>query len=275
MQLASLEDFERDPVGRFVCGDRYAHFCVAPRLWGILLRGRPSEAEARELGRSLVFALGPPAIPHAVVVDTSELEGGDAGGFGAAQRFLARNRDRLTQQITRLALVRPAGLSGAMVSGAFEVLPRPFPVSLFTDVGDALAWLAPASEVGGTEALAAVTLVRETAARVNSALRALRAYVEAHLGDATLAAAAKACGASERSLQRRLADAGTTFQDELVLARVRAAERLLAESDAPLTEIALEVGCASLQHFSTMFRKQTGDPPSEWRRKRRRPDGGP
>jgi len=40
---------------------------------------------------------------------------------------------------------------------------------------------------------------------------------------------------------------------------------LLADTDHKITSIAFEVGCASLQHFSTLFRKATGVAPSEWR----------
>jgi AraC-like DNA-binding protein len=33
-----------------------------------------------------------------------------------------------------------------------------------------------------------------------------------------------------------------------------------------LSSVAFEVGCASLQHLSSLFRKVTGKTPSEWRR---------
>jgi AraC-like DNA-binding protein len=52
-------------------------------------------------------------------------------------------------------------------------------------------------------------------------------------------------------------------------ARVRAAKRMLLDGDAPLTTIAIESGCASLQHFNTLFRKRTGQLPSAWRRRER------
>jgi AraC-like DNA-binding protein len=72
---------------------------------------------------------------------------------------------------------------------------------------------------------------------------------------------------SERSLQRSLGAAGTTFKDEIAEARIRAARRLLADGDEPLSAIAREVGCSSLQHFSTLFRKRTGETPSAFRRR--------
>jgi transcriptional regulator GlxA family with amidase domain len=66
-------------------------------------------------------------------------------------------------------------------------------------------------------------------------------------------------------MQRALAAAGTSFQRELGLFRVEYAKSLLTVSDASLTEIALEVGCSSLQHFSGLFRRFTGESPSAWR----------
>ena len=63
-------------------------------------------------------------------------------------------------------------------------------------------------------------------------------------------------------------DGGTSFQLELDAARVRLAKRLLVESDSSLTEIAYDVGCASPQHFSTLFRRVVGAPPSAWRAER-------
>nr|WP_286202601.1 helix-turn-helix transcriptional regulator [Comamonas sp. JC664] len=72
-------------------------------------------------------------------------------------------------------------------------------------------------------------------------------------------------GMSERTLQRRLKEADTSFQSELNAVQVRMAQTLLRESDMKLTAVAVEVGCASLQHFSSLFRKLVGESPSGWR----------
>jgi AraC-like DNA-binding protein len=81
--------------------------------------------------------------------------------------------------------------------------------------------------------------------------------------------AARALRTSSRTLQRRLRRAGTSFSAELTEARIRAGKERMRATDDKLTVIALEVGCASPQHFSTMFRKHTGMTPSEWRRTQR------
>lgn len=47
--------------------------------------------------------------------------------------------------------------------------------------------------------------------------------------------------------------------------RVEEAQRLLAATQFPITTIALELGFASSQHFSSQFVRHTGEPPSHYR----------
>jgi AraC-like DNA-binding protein len=261
MQRVALDELTRDPVGRFVAGETFAHFCAAPGLWGVVLWGRPTKTHAIELGRSLVLELGPAAVPHASIIDASRLDGGDPSAFRAAERYLTQHHAALQARIGHVALIRPVGMHGAMVSGAFDVLPRPYPVQVFDDATAAFAWLgAPAVDLDAIFAEATGT---------SGFVARLRGYLDAHLVDVTLAAAAKTLAVSERSLQRFLGDASTTFTDEVTDARVRAARRLLADEDAPISSVAMTIGCASVQHFSTMFRKRTGESPSEYRARMR------
>lgn len=48
--------------------------------------------------------------------------------------------------------------------------------------------------------------------------------------------------------------------------RLEAARRLLLETDRPIADIALEVGFASQSHFTDVFHKMVGIPPSRYRR---------
>jgi AraC-like DNA-binding protein len=97
------------------------------------------------------------------------------------------------------------------------------------------------------------------------AVQALRDHLATHRGRATLAIAARALGVSSRTLQLQLTAAGTTFRREANASCIRAAQRLLVDGDTKIAAIAAEVGCASVQHFSTLFRKHTGSTPGEWR----------
>jgi AraC-like DNA-binding protein len=76
-------------------------------------------------------------------------------------------------------------------------------------------------------------------------------------------------GASEPSLRRRLATAGTSFTELLVDIRMTAALYLLQSTDKPVTEIALDVGYDSASRFSVRFRARFDFSPSEIRGHRR------
>jgi AraC-like DNA-binding protein len=275
VRRVDVAEMQSSPLSTYVAGSCFAHFCLSPALWGVILWGRPGEADALELGRSLVLELGPSVAPHVSIVDATRLSGSDARAFTLLGRYLTHFGEALQKQVLRLALVRPKGLSGAVVTGAFDVVPRPYPVSVFDEAASAFGWLAAALELGGTPAELTALLARlhaeltDTPALVGD----LRALMARHLRGLSLGQAAKSLGVSTRTLQRRLAETRTSFQDELARSRLRAAEVLLMESDAPLTAIAYDVGCASLQHFNAMFQHRYGESPSAWRRRRRGPDG--
>ncbi|MEW5742594.1 MAG: AraC family transcriptional regulator [Myxococcota bacterium] len=251
-------------MGRYVSGRTWAHFCVDAGLWGVVLWGRPGLEDALALGRSLVTELKPRIPRHASVVDASRLEAGDEGAFAQLQWYLTEQSDALARAVSRLALVRPPGVRGALVAGAYEVVKKPYPVRLFESLAGALEWLDASAARGAIEAT-----TRE-AMGTPGVVAELREYLGAHLSDdVSLARAAKALKTSERSLQRRLGEAGATFQGEVADARVRAAQARLKDTDAPLTTIAMEVGCASLQHFNALFKRRTGVSPSAWRKRQR------
>jgi AraC-like DNA-binding protein len=261
VQRSTIEELAQSPIGKYTAGETWLHFCATPTLWGVILWGRPNEQQAEQLGRSLVVELAAPAVPHASVVDASRIEGGDPRAFLAADRYLTRHKSSLATQVTRLALLRPAGLDGALVAGAYNVLTRPYPVEVFADAAAAFAWC------GTTTDPAILARMHAEASSTPAEVGALRALLDENLEGLPIAAASKRLGMSERSLQRKLADAGTTFTDELADARVCAAKRMLVESESPLTTIALDVGCGSLQNFSALFRRRVGESPSAYRAK--------
>jgi AraC-like DNA-binding protein len=78
---------------------------------------------------------------------------------------------------------------------------------------------------------------------------------------------AAAVGLSVRTLQRRLADAGASYERLRERSRFGTATRLLASTDATVLEIALDVGYSDHAHFTRAFRRWTGVPPREFRRK--------
>jgi AraC-like DNA-binding protein len=87
-----------------------------------------------------------------------------------------------------------------------------------------------------------------------------------------LARLAKAAGLSPCHLALRFRqDLGIPPHQFLLRARVDFAKRLLRESDQPITEIALESGFSSSQHFAGAFRKLTNLSPRAYRAQSRNP----
>jgi AraC-like DNA-binding protein len=85
-------------------------------------------------------------------------------------------------------------------------------------------------------------------------------------GACSLADIAAAMATTPRSLQRRLAELGTSFQAELDAVRNNVARRYLAETAMPLTEISTLLGYSDLAAFSRAFKRINGRAPLVWRK---------
>jgi AraC-like DNA-binding protein len=76
---------------------------------------------------------------------------------------------------------------------------------------------------------------------------------------------ADAMGMSVRSLQRRLADAGTSYKRLLANERLAAATDLLEKGNTRILDIALDLGYSDHAHFTRAFRRWTGTAPRDFR----------
>jgi AraC family transcriptional regulator len=90
-------------------------------------------------------------------------------------------------------------------------------------------------------------------------------------GPPSLADLAALCGISPRHLMRSFKQStGQTVTAYAEAARLRRATRLLCETDLPLSDIARQLGFATLSGFSHAFRRAMGEAPSVRRRRLRR-----
>ncbi len=266
-----LDDYLRDPIGRYLTGEGFLHWYASADLCGFTLWGRPGEPQVRRLVEVLDVEL-PPAAPHMALVDASRLEAADPSAFTVLVRYMQEREQRFGQSVLRQALVRPEGVVGAIVGGFYSLLTGAYASRAFKDAPDALAWLS-VPEATAAPLLGRLGELVAEATGQSPLLRELHQVLRGRLVDANLGDVAREMGMSERTLQRRLKEAGTSFQTELNAVQVRTAQGLLRETDMKLTAVAVEVGCASLQHFSSLFRKLVGESPSTWREQQRR--GGP
>ncbi len=202
---------------------------------------------------------------HAAIYDTSRVEEVVPEAFVDLERvFRARYQDRLA--VEKVAVVAPkSGVLRALAAGIFALLEPPFPVATFASLEESLAWVGRDARDQDLLALAE----REAIALKEDAFDAVvAAWLAAHVGEIEVERCARDVGVSVRTLQRRLAERGTSFEHEANAARVRVAEARL-ETEAPLTEIAYAAGFSSPQRFASVFRKLKGETPSEARARMR------
>lgn len=99
-------------------------------------------------------------------------------------------------------------------------------------------------------------------------LRRVQQYVDAHLDEAVrLADLAAVAGLSRMHFagQFRVAT-GYRPHDYLLYQRIESAKSILSSTDRPLADVALSVGFQAQAHFSTVFKRLTGQTPARWRR---------
>ncbi|SEL79872.1 AraC-type DNA-binding protein [Sphingomonas palmae] len=199
----------------------------------------------------------------------------------------------------------PAGVvrTITMASGRYDSLLVELPAALVQRVcrtNRRTAWRSASSEHNAKLALAArwyaeqacedaeedallVRLLARTVARNFSTIR-FRAD-DAWLAPSTLSRIARLATANHRACLPALAQEaglsvsafsrafrgaiGLTAGDWLIERRITAAERMLIETDLPLTEVARSVGIRAASHFSQTFLARRGMPPSEFRRRAR------
>jgi AraC family transcriptional regulator len=99
-------------------------------------------------------------------------------------------------------------------------------------------------------------------------LKRVQEYVNAHLGEAlSLADLAAAAGLSRMYFAGQFrAATGYRPHDYLLYQRIESAKSTLSSTDTPLAEVALRVGFQAQAHFSTVFKRLTGQSPARWRR---------
>ncbi|WP_245839251.1 helix-turn-helix domain-containing protein [Nocardia donostiensis] len=115
-------------------------------------------------------------------------------------------------------------------------------------------------------------LVLATARPIRGPLDAFRIAMNAAVDDSepTLPAVARRLNTSPRSLQRRLAEHGTTWRNELDAARYERAEKLLRQGDLTVDAIARRLGFTDDRALRKAFRRWRGTSPSDLRAVRQR-----
>lgn len=257
--------FLEQPRGRHVVGESFAYFCVDETFCGFGMWGVPTAAEVKRLGRLISSELRPNVQPHFSLVQLSQVERVDVEALDALRTYVEENAPGLSANVLAQAMVHGSkGLSAMIVAGFAHVHPPPYPMRAFPSTEEATTWLFPARpELAGY-----VEALLDVARGLPAVVTQLHAVLDRTLATATLVNTAATLGWTARTLQRKLHDAGTTFQQEYADAQLNKAKRLLVESDTKIAAIALAVGFSSPSHFSQQFRKMTGYSPQDFRLRR-------
>lgn len=258
----------RATISSYVFGVRFAHrvgsrsfaFAVtADGLVATIAWGSFDEAQARALSAAWLASLAGP--PRETLIDITHLVMSDDAAFTVFRAALEAHREERARAVRRQALVMRGGYAASFVCGYLAQFPPPYEVRHFAERDDALAWLGHAD---CRDALAELEVAR------HDLLARLRAWLErTNLGTVTIEAAAAELGVTSRTLQRRLAELESRFATEVARVQVARAQQLMQTSDRKLSDVALEVGCATPSGFSDLFRRITGETPSQWRRARK------
>ncbi|RXV66505.1 hypothetical protein C6W92_03300 [Roseovarius sp. A46] len=111
---------------------------------------------------------------------------------------------------------------------------------------------------------AVLTAKPDLAAKVSHAIRQ-----KLHYDGPTMPSVAKELGLHPRTLRRRLAEEGETFERLRDSVRYAVARELLELTDIPVAEVGGFLGFETPGVFSRAFRRWSGTSPSNWRRARR------
>ena len=102
-------------------------------------------------------------------------------------------------------------------------------------------------------------------------LRRVQEYVDAHFREPlSLADLAAVAGLSRMHFAAQFrAATGYRPHDYLLYQRIENAKAILSNTGTPLAEVAIALGFQAQSHFSTVFKRLTGETPARWRRQRR------
>ena len=264
LRVPELTAFFDEPARRYIVRRSFAYWQVERRIFGIIVWGRPDEADVDEICAAHEVGANPLFRGHTSLVDLRALEAVDLLAFGKLLAYLKRRRDAWSPMVSRQAVLHRGGFAHATIAGMFQFLRPGHPVVFFDDPRDAYAAL------GADDVRADVEELRQTLLGTPDIVRRVRTAFDGLPIGANVALVARSLGMSARSLQRRLGAAGSSLRAERQQHIVRVAERLLEDTELDLEAIAAQVGASSSSHLVVLFRQHRGTTPGAIREARKK-----
>lgn len=258
VEASGPRDFAELPARRYYVGRCFCYWQDHTRALGTVMWGRPLEADIEAMIPFFEVGADPRFAGHASFVDCRGLSSIDVLAFGKLLAYLIKRRHAWGPNVGLQAVLHPDGMVGVMVAGALHVARPPYPFACFPDGAEAFAWCGTPDLHPVIESLRAALIdSSEIKRRVQSVLQ--------QRGPASAGEIARALGVSQRTLQRRLGEAGTTFREERDRFLSLEIERLLSGTQLDLDAIAAQVGLSSASHLVAHFRATHGKTPGAWR----------
>ena len=261
---ASFDAMISDPVGSFFAPSTTSLvWCQSPTLGGAVVWGQPGRDEVERLLTLFdVYQSSKLASCFAVILDGRGIEAIDPDGLAVLLQWLdVRRVDLMARVQIQFGVVTPNSILGVTLSGILPIVGKTHEFRVVADPLVAFRELSPEGESLCAEVERAVAHARG----VPDELRRLRDHLRSHPLEATLEAAASALGVAERSLQRHLQEASTTFRAEVRSARYLRARELLVGGNDKVATVARRVGLSE-GALTQLVREKSGHTPAELRR---------
>ncbi len=139
-RAGGVDDFLRDPAGRYVAGRTFLYWYADPHLDGAMFWGRPTVDELQRL-IAVWDALANDSVTHATLIDVRRVVEITPEAFALVQALLRGRREEYGRRIRAMALLRPPAMPGALITGLLQMQDVLHPFEFFDDEAAALAWM--------------------------------------------------------------------------------------------------------------------------------------
>lgn len=270
MKTASSTDaMVRNPVGRYVLPtENTLVWCESATLCGAIVWGAPTVDDVEKVLAVFDGYRSEHMAPSfRVILDGRNIEGIDPDGLALLFQWLTQHRVELSRRVElQIGVVARGSILGVTLSG---ILPTLGETHAFRVVSDPRSAFCELSE-RGDELFDEVEQAAAEARRLPYELRRLREELTTQPRNATLAGVSRVLKIAQRTLQRQLQQAGTTFRDELREARFLRAKELLVDGSDKISVVARRLG-VSQGALTQLIREKSGHTPAELRRLLRAP----
>lgn len=237
----------------------FAFWQSSSGVHGTIMWGRPDEADVESMCGIWDEHLRSPFGRHPAVADIRALDSVDLLAFERLVRVFVERRESWTALTGPQAIVHSGGLASAAILGAIQIAGSGYELGAFEEPGAAFDW------AGRPEVTGDYVALRDSLLGQPDLVRRVRAALDESEQLPTIDELAARLGLSVRSLQRHLANEGTSIRELRARHLVARIERLLEGTELDLGAIAATLGLGSAGRLVTLFRAVHGKTPGEFR----------